>query len=219
VQRLLGIRLPKARRIVQREGGLSAGFDLVGSPALALFRHAAYIPVSPLRPRRKFALSMVSSRPSQVQTARMPGVRILIVEGRFYDHINDELVAGAREAVEAVGGTVDVVTVPGALEIPIAIAIGLDGAAAAGRPYDGAVALGCVIRGETYHFDIVAGESSRALMDMGVQRKLPLGNGILTVETEQQAIVRANRGDMNKGGGAAEACLALIRLKRQAGAA
>lgn len=144
---------------------------------------------------------------------------MLIVEGRFYDHINDELVAGAREAIEAAGGTADVITVPGALEIPIAIAIALDSAAAAGRPYDGAVALGCVIRGETFHFDIVAGESSRALMDMAVQRKLPLGNGILTVETEQQAIVRANRRDMNKGGGAAEACLELVRLKRMQGVA
>jgi 6,7-dimethyl-8-ribityllumazine synthase len=144
-----------------------------------------------------------------------PGVRILIVEGRFYDHINDELVAGATEAVEAVGGSVDVITVPGALEIPTAIAIAMDGAAAAGKPYDGAVALGCVIRGETFHFEIVAVESSRALMDMAVARKLALGNGILTVETEQQAIVRANRSDMNKGGGAAEACLALVQLKRQ----
>jgi 6,7-dimethyl-8-ribityllumazine synthase len=162
---------------------------------------------------------MVSSRRSTPKTTPLPGVRILIVEGRFYDHINDELVAGATEAVEAIGGTVDVITVPGALEIPIAIAIALDGAAAAGEPYDGAVALGCVIRGETFHFDIVAGESSRALMDMAVARKLPLGNGILTVETEQQAIVRANRKDMNKGGGAAEACIALIRLKRLQGAA
>jgi 6,7-dimethyl-8-ribityllumazine synthase len=162
---------------------------------------------------------MVSTRPASAKVTPLPGVRILIVEGRFYDHINNELVAGAREAVEAAGGSVDVITVPGALEIPIAIAIALDGAAAAGKPYDGAVALGCVIRGETFHFDIVAGESSRALMDMGVQRKLPLGNGILTVETEAQAIVRANRKDMNKGGGAAEACLALVRLKRQQGVA
>lgn len=161
---------------------------------------------------------MAAPRRTTPAAARLPGVRILVVEGRFYDHINDELVAGAREAVEAAGGTVDVITVPGALEIPIAIAIALDGAEASGKPYDGAVALGCVIRGETFHFDIVAGESSRALMDMGVTRKLALGNGILTVETEQQAIVRANRHEMNKGGGAAQACLALVRLKRQQGA-
>jgi 6,7-dimethyl-8-ribityllumazine synthase len=163
---------------------------------------------------------MAAPNRSSTASAPLPGVRVLIVEGRFYDHINDELVAGAREAVEAVGGTVDVVTVPGALEIPIAIAIALDGAETAGRPYDGAVALGCVIRGETYHFDIVAGESSRALIDMAVARRLPLGNGILTTENEAQAVARANRSDMNKGGGAAEACLALVRLKRmQAGRA
>jgi 6,7-dimethyl-8-ribityllumazine synthase len=157
---------------------------------------------------------MAAPNRSSTPASLLPGARILIVEGRFYDHINDELVAGAREAVEAAGGFVDIITVPGALEIPIAIAIALDGSAAAGRPYDGAVALGCVIRGETFHFDIVAGESSRALMDLAVARKLPLGNGILTVETEQQAIARANRKDMNKGGGAAEACLALVRLRR-----
>jgi 6,7-dimethyl-8-ribityllumazine synthase len=151
--------------------------------------------------------------------SQLPGVRILIVEGRFYNHINDELVAGATEAVEAVGGSVEVITMPGALEIPAAIAIAMDGAAAAGKPFDGAVALGCVIRGETYHFDIVAGESSRALMDMTVARKLALGNGILTVENEAQAVVRANRHEMNKGGDAARACLALVRLKRQSGVA
>ncbi len=144
----------------------------------------------------------------------LPGVRILIVEGRFYDHINDELVAGATEAVVAVGGSVEVITMPGALEIPVAIAIALDGAAAKNKPFHGAVALGCVIRGETYHFDIVAGESSRALMDMAVARKLALGNGILTVENEAQAVMRANRHEMNKGGDAARACLALVRLKQ-----
>jgi 6,7-dimethyl-8-ribityllumazine synthase len=157
--------------------------------------------------------------PSRTPTAQspLPGVRILVVEGRFYDHINDELVAGAREAVEAVGGTVDVITVPGALEIPVAICIAMDGAEAAGKPYDGAVALGCVVRGETYHFEIVAGESSRALMDMTVAYKLALGNGILTVENAEQAVARAYRNQMNKGGDAANAALALIRLKRSYG--
>jgi 6,7-dimethyl-8-ribityllumazine synthase len=185
-------------------------------PALAPPRATAYThgPEPPQKQTRPTA--MAEPRRSLSEPTPLPGVRILVVEGRFYDHINDELVAGAREAVEAVGGSVDVITVPGALEIPAAICIAMDGAAAAGKPYDGAVALGCVIRGETYHFEIVAGESSRALMDMAVARKLPLGNGILTTENEQQAIVRANRKDMNKGGGAAEACLALVRLKRQA---
>ena len=158
--------------------------------------------------------------PSRTLTAPtpLPGVRILIVEGRFYDHINDELLAGAREAVEAVGGSVEVLTVPGALEIPAAICIALDGAAAAGEPFDGAVALGCVVRGETYHFEVVAGESSRALMDISVNRKLALGNGILTVENEEQAVTRAYRNRMNKGGDAAQAALAMVRLKRSAGA-
>ena len=143
------------------------------------------------------------------------GARFLIVEGRFYDHINDELVAGAQEAFAAAGASADVVTLPGALEIPAAIAIVLDAAAAKRQPYDGVVALGCVIRGETGHYDIVAGESARALMDLSVARKLPLGNGILTVETEAQALVRARRDEMNKGGGAAEAALALYMLKKK----
>jgi 6,7-dimethyl-8-ribityllumazine synthase len=162
---------------------------------------------------------MAEPRRAAAADEPLPGVRILAVEGRFYDHINDELLGGVRDAVTSVGGIVDVITVPGALEIPIAIAIAMDAAEAAGKPYHGAVALGCVIRGETFHFDIVAGDSSRALMDMAVNRKLALGNGILTVENEQQAIVRAKRSEMNKGGDAARACLALIRLKRKLGAA
>lgn len=157
---------------------------------------------------------MASPSRTSLAPEPLPGVRILIVEGRFYDAINDELLAGAREAVEAVGGSVTIITVPGALEIPAAIAIAVDGAAVSGKPFAGAVALGCVIRGETYHFEIVAGESSRALMDMSVARKLALGNGILTVENEAQARARAFRNAMNKGGDAAMACLALVRLKR-----
>jgi 6,7-dimethyl-8-ribityllumazine synthase len=144
----------------------------------------------------------------------LPGVRILIVEGRFYHDINDALIAGAREAVEAVGGSVDIVTVPGCLEVPVAIAITLDAAAGAGRPYDGAVALGCVIRGETTHYELVSGESARALMDLALTRQLALGNGILTVENEAQAWARATRTEMDKGGDAARAALALVRLKR-----
>jgi 6,7-dimethyl-8-ribityllumazine synthase len=160
------------------------------------------------------------ANPGRNNTAQhqLPGVRVLIVEGRFYDEINDELVAGAREAIEAAGGLVEIITVPGALEIPTAIAIAIDGAAVMGKPFDGAVALGCVVRGETYHFEVVAGESSRALMDMAVSRKLALGNGILTVENEAQALARARRSEMNKGGDAANACLALVRLNRQYGA-
>jgi 6,7-dimethyl-8-ribityllumazine synthase len=159
------------------------------------------------------------AEPSRTRPALppLPGVRILVVEGRFYDAINDNLLAGVRATVEGAGGTVDVITVPGALEIPIALAIALDAAQEAGIPYHGAVALGCVIRGETFHFEVVAGESNRALTDLAVARKLPFGNGILTVETEAQAVVRADPARLNKGGDAAHAALALIRLKHQAG--
>ena len=104
---------------------------------------------------------------------------------------------------------------PGALEIPAAIAIALDAAAARGRPFDGVVALGCVVRGETSHYDIVAGESARALMDISVARALPLGNGILTVENDEQARARASVSEMNKGGGAADAALHMVALKRR----
>ena len=142
----------------------------------------------------------------------------LIVEGRFYDEIADHLLAGARAALEAAGASFDVVTVPGALEIPAAIAIAADGAAAAGRPYGGAVALGCVMRGETYHFEVVANESARGLTDLGLGRGLPVGNGILTVEDADQAMARAEPSRGDKGGEAARAMLALWRLKRDAGA-
>ena len=142
------------------------------------------------------------------------GARVLVVEARFYDKYADELLAGALAVLEEAGCRVDVVTVPGALEIPSAIVIGLRAADEAVDPYEAVVALGTVIRGETGHYDIVAGESSRALMDLSVAFALPLGNGILTVENEAQAWARANRADMNKGGGAAEAALAVLRYKR-----
>ena len=142
------------------------------------------------------------------------GARVLVVEARFYDNYADELLAGALAVLEEAGCRVDVVTVPGALEIPSAIVIGLRAADEAVDPYEAVVALGTVIRGETGHYDIVAGESSRALMDLSVAFALPLGNGILTVENEAQAWARANREDMNKGGAAAEAALAVLRYKR-----
>ena len=134
--------------------------------------------------------------------------KFLIVEARFYAHLNDMLVAGAKAALEEGGHKGDVITVPGALEIPGAIAM----AAESGR-YDGFVALGVVIRGETYHFEVVSNESARGLMALTMDG-LPVGNGILTVENEQQAIVRANPKHANKGGGAAEAALALLGLKQ-----
>ena len=144
----------------------------------------------------------------------LPGARVLLVEARFYDGIADELLVGAQAAVAAAGAEAEILTVPGSLEIPAALAIALDAAESSGRPYDAAVALGCVIRGETGHYDIVAGESARALMDLSVARRLPLGNGILTVETEAQAWTRARVVELNKGGGAADAALALLRIKR-----
>lgn len=143
---------------------------------------------------------------------------ILIVEARFYDDMADALLDGAKTALDEAGATYDVVTVPGALEIPPAIAMALDGADNDGTQYDGYVALGMVIRGETYHFDIVAGESSRALMDLAVSESLAIGNGILTVENDEQAWARARRSDKDKGGFAARAALTMIALKQKLGA-
>jgi 6,7-dimethyl-8-ribityllumazine synthase len=143
---------------------------------------------------------------------RLPGARFLVVEARYYEAIGAFLLAGAVAALEAAGASYERIAVPGALEIPAAIAIALD---AAGVAYDGVIALGCVIRGETFHFEIVAGESARALMDLSVARKLALGNGILTVETLAQAEERADPSRGDKGGDAARAAIALAALKRE----
>jgi len=143
----------------------------------------------------------------------------LIVEGRFYDDVGDHLLAGATAALDAAGATYDVVTMPGALEVPAAIAIAADRGGSEGRAYAGAVALGCIMRGETYHFEIVSNESARGLMALALERRFPVGNGILTVEDEDQAMVRADRSRGDKGGEAARAMLALWRLKRGTGAA
>ena len=140
------------------------------------------------------------------------GAHFIIVEARYYDEIGEMLLQGASAALAKAHARWDVIRVPGALEIPTAIAMALDGKTMHGLPYSGAIALGCVIRGETYHFEIVAGESSRALMDLSVARKTPLGNGILTVENEAQAITRADPKQGDKGGDAARAALALYRL-------
>ena len=135
--------------------------------------------------------------------------RILIVEARFYEHLNDFLLAGAREAIEDAGHRHETVTVPGALEVPAAIAL----AAETGR-YDAFVALGVVIRGETYHFEVVANESARAIMALTLDG-LAIGNGILTVEDEAQALARARPDEKNKGGEAAAAALAMLALKER----
>ena len=133
--------------------------------------------------------------------------KVLLIEARFYDHLNDMLLAGARAAVEAAGHSHETITVPGALEVPGAIAM----AAETGR-YDAFVALGVVIRGETYHFEIVSNESARGIMALTMDG-IPIGNGILTTENEAQAIARADPKHLNKGGGAAEAALAMLALR------
>ncbi|KHJ56448.1 6,7-dimethyl-8-ribityllumazine synthase [Aureimonas sp. OT7] len=141
---------------------------------------------------------------------------LLIVEARFYDHLADHLIEGARAEIERAGATCDVVTVPGALEIPGAITFALAGEDTGGKSYDGFVALGCVIRGETYHFEIVANESSRALMDLSMEG-VAIGNGILTVENEEQALDRAMVSRKNKGASAAAAALTMIDLRTRMG--
>ncbi len=139
---------------------------------------------------------------------------VMVVEARFYEDIADNLFAGAKAVFDANGATYERFTVPGSLEIPAAVEM----AVRAGR-FDAYLALGCVIRGETSHYDIVAGESSRGLMDLSVKHGIALGNGILTVESRQQAEARANPADMDKGGGAAQAALemAVLKTKIQAG--
>jgi 6,7-dimethyl-8-ribityllumazine synthase len=135
----------------------------------------------------------------------------LIVEARFYDEYNDLLIAGAKAALEEAGHSAEVLTVPGALEIPGAISL-----AAESPQYDGFVALGVVIRGETYHFEIVAGESARGIMALTMDG-IAIGNGILTVENDEQARVRADPAQKDKGGEAAKAAIALLELAERFG--
>lgn len=138
---------------------------------------------------------------------------LLIVEARFYDDLSDALLEGAKAALNEAGATCDVVTVMGALEIPAAIAFALNGE----TRYDGFVALGVIVRGETYHFDIVANESARALMDLSVNENLALGNGIMTTENGEQAWARCDPKRMDKGGFAVRAALTMIDLKKKLG--
>src|SRR5450759_5571830 len=149
---------------------------------------------------------MADARRAQLKDQTdISGARALIVEARFYDDIQDALLEGAVAELKAAGVTYDVITVPGALEIPAAIAIALDAAAKNGKPYDAAIAPGWVVRGDTIHFEIVSMESSRALMDLAVVRRVPLGNGIITVNTDAQAWARARASELDKGGDAARA--------------
>jgi 6,7-dimethyl-8-ribityllumazine synthase len=145
----------------------------------------------------------------------LAGARILVVEGRYYGSIADNLLEGAKRVLDAAQVEWDIVTVPGALEVAQAVAMAFDAPIHARRmPYDGIVALGCVIRGETSHYEIVANESARALMDLAIRHRVPIGNGILTVDTPAQAKVRADPEGGDKGGVAATAALALVRVKR-----
>jgi len=138
---------------------------------------------------------------------------VLIVEARFYEDIADELAAGAMAALEAAGMTVERIAVPGAFEIPAAIAM----AEAGQRSFDGYVALGCVIRGETTHYDYVCGESARGLQTLAVERRLAIGYGILTTENRMQAWARADRSQGDKGAAAADACLQMMALRERFG--
>ncbi|MEM9667669.1 MAG: 6,7-dimethyl-8-ribityllumazine synthase [Pseudomonadota bacterium] len=136
--------------------------------------------------------------------------RVMIATSRYYEHITQELEAGANEVLKAAEAVVETIEVPGALEVPGIIAMAADSA-----KYDGYIALGCVIRGETSHYDYVCGESARGLMDLTIQRRLAIGNGILTVENEEQGMARADRKRKNKGADAANACLAMLELRRK----
>ncbi len=155
-----------------------------------------------------------SGKGSKEKASKVKGARILVVESRFYEDISDELFDGAKRVLDEASATFERITVPGSLEIPTAIQIALDDAEKARKPYDGVVALGCVVQGETFHFDIVAMQSARALLDIGIQRRVPIGNGILTVDTMDQAWARARLSDGDKGGDAARAALALVAIKR-----
>jgi 6,7-dimethyl-8-ribityllumazine synthase len=156
-------------------------------------------------------------KPATAKQQKTAGTRILVVEARFYNDIADALLAGAAKVLDEAKASWDIITVPGALEIVPALAIAIDAADKQKKAYDGAVALGCVIQGETFHFDVVSMQSARALIDFSVERRLPCGNGILTVDTEPQAWARARITEQDKGGEAARAALALIAIKRQRG--
>lgn len=138
---------------------------------------------------------------------------LLIIDARFYEDLADEMVKGAVAAIERAGATHDRVSVPGCFELPAAVSMALEAEEDGGTAYDGYVILGCVIRGETTHYDIVANESARAIMDLSVAEGIAMGNGILTVENDEQAWARAKVDEGNKGGGAAEAALAMIALR------
>jgi len=158
---------------------------------------------------------MAGARKVKREKAVAKGARILIVEARYYQDIADFLLAGAMKVLKGAGAVVERITVPGSLEIPAGIVIACDAAKHKGRPYDGVVALGCVIRGDTIHFEIVSQLSAQGLLDLSVARGLPIGNGIVTVNTLTQALARARLEEQDKGGDAARAALAMVQIKRR----
>jgi 6,7-dimethyl-8-ribityllumazine synthase len=158
---------------------------------------------------------MAGPRRAKQASSDASGARVLVVTACFYEEIADLLLAGATKALKDAQTSVDLISVPGSLEIPTAIAIAVDAAQRRRQRYDGAVALGCVIRGETIHFEIVSHQSARGLVELSIARGLPIGNGIITVEDEAQAFARARMEEQDKGGDAARAVLSLIALKRR----
>ena len=154
-------------------------------------------------------------RSAGTESDDVAAARILVVEARFYADISDALLKGATRVLDEARVTYDKISVPGSLEIAPAIAMALEASEKAGKPIEGAVALGCVIRGETLHFEIVSQESARALIELSVRRGIPIGNGILTVDTDAQAWARARPEEGDKGGDAARAALSLVRIKRR----
>jgi 6,7-dimethyl-8-ribityllumazine synthase len=157
------------------------------------------------------------SAPASRPKGKRDPLRLLIVEARYYEEISEALMRGARAVLDEAGAEYDSIRVPGALEIPAAIAMAMDASRARRRAYDGVIALGCVIQGETYHFDLVSNESARGLMDLAIDRQLAIGNGILTVDNPAQAQARAGGAKGNKGAEAARAALAMAELKRDLG--
>ena len=158
---------------------------------------------------------MAGPRRGKRGTGGAKGARILLVEARYYDDIADFLLAGAMKVLNEAGAEVERITVPGSLEIPSAIVIAVDAAKQKGLAYEGVVALGCVIRGDTIHFEIVSQLSAQGLLELSVARGLPIGNGIVTVNTLTQALARARIQEQDKGGDAARAALTMVALKRR----
>jgi len=158
---------------------------------------------------------MAGPRRGKREKSDAKGARILVVEARYYDDIADFLLAGAMKVLNEAGTEVERITVPGSLEIPSAIVIAVDAAKQKGRAYEGVVALGCVIRGDTIHFEIVSQLSAQGLLELSVARGLPIGNGIVTVNTLTQALARARIEEQDKGGDAARAALTMVALKRR----